>query len=396
MALVTDVTEIAQFCASSTYPGLCVHPLAPAGNSRVTPPAFLLGPAPDALLAALCSQTSTPEVACYTLHDALVAPTGIAIAGRVALHGDGLAQPAHHVIAVADRLNQRSRPLRRRRITAPLAVIYGPAHETWGHWLVDFLPRLWVLHAAGHDLTRLQYLVPPDLAGFAAKLLAACGIGPAQLVPYAYWSELIQADTLLLPTVLRHADRFAPSFAQARDWLVRRLRLALGVPRAAPSQALFVSRLGAPQLRRLAQREQIESQAQAAGLHVVHPQAMPLAAQLRLFAGASAVVGEYGSGLHNTLFARPGTPVCALRGIWRHPGFVQTGLGCVLGQPTAYVFGAGDGTEDNHDFMIRPDDFAAALALLTIPPARKRSLAKLSMPPPCLVSTPHSALAQAA
>ena len=105
-----------------------------------------------------------------------LAPTGIAIKdGR----GLQLAPPSstrpYHVATVARRvLNGRTFPVR--HVRGPLAVIYGPGHETYGHWLVDFLPRLWVLAQAGHDILTLRYAMPP---GFANPSPPGCWRAPA-------------------------------------------------------------------------------------------------------------------------------------------------------------------------------------------------------------------------
>jgi capsular polysaccharide biosynthesis protein len=59
-----------------------------------------------------------------------------------------------------------------------------------------------------------------------------------------------------------------------------------------------------------------------------------------LFASAREIIGEYGSAFHATMFSAPDTPVCGLRGSDYHPGFVQSGIGDVFGQPTGWVFGS--------------------------------------------------------
>lgn len=359
MVLVRDIRDIAVHAASNRAPRVAYHPVAAELHSPVPPPLFLLGPANEDVLWQIFGETRTPAVGCYAIEDATLAPTGIAIKDGVAFHADAFLHPRHHVVAVSDRLNTETLPLR--HVPGPLAVIYGPAHETWGHWLVDLLPRLWVLHAAGHALEKLRFVVPPDLRGFAAELLQLCGVRPEQLVRYAYWREILHTDCLLLPTGLRAGNRLAPCFAAATQFWTARARAA---PAPEAGAALFLSRGAAPQGRHMVNRRDIEAIASAHGLHCVRPEELSVSGQISLFSGATLICGEYGSALHNAVFAPAGAVACALRGTARHPDFVQTGIAAALGQQAAYVFGGTEGQEAQQAFFVNPRYFAHALRLL--------------------------------
>ena len=124
------------------------------------------------------------------------------------------------------------------------------------------------------------------------------------------------------------------------------------------------------------------------GFVVVHPETLPLADQLGLFAGAGCIVGEYGSGLHGSMFAAPGTLVCALRANAIHPGFLQSGLCQVMDQKVGYVFGPAGENDIAQEFTIQETCFEWALRLMDllgprgvaratngVRPGRRRSLA---------------------
>jgi capsular polysaccharide biosynthesis protein len=357
MVLVRDIRDIAVHHASGGAPMLAYRPVAPAASSAVWPPAFLLGPANAAVLWDIFGQLETPAVGCYEIEDALVAPTGVAIKHGVAFHAEAFIHPRHHVVAISDRVNAAGLPVR--TVPGAVAVIYGPAHETWGHWLVDFMPRLWVLRAAGHDLAKLRFLLPPDLLAFVRPLLAAAGIRADQLETYAYWRELIRAELLLLPTGLRGGNRLAPCFAEATAWWTAGLRGTGEAP-----ARLFVSRGGAPQARQLANRERIEAMAREAGFTLISPEGLSAAEQVQLFGGAEVIAGEYGSALHNSVFAGPDTLVCGLRGTSRHPSFLQAGIATALGQGHAYVFGDSGGQDVEQLYAVEPRAFSKALEII--------------------------------
>ena len=344
-------------------------PIAPASRTLPPPPLFLLGPADAVVHEELFGQTELPGLGTYTLDDAVLAPSGIAIKGGVAFNSAAFIHPPHQVAAIASRLLAADLPARRVRGT--LAVIYGPGHQTYGHWLVDFLPRLWVLAECGYDLAALRYAVPPELTPVARKLLAQLGIGRAQLVPHRYWREVLRADRLLLPTGLRVHNRIAGRFRDATAFWTGRLRACAPAPsgaQALTAQArgrLFVSRTRVIGARILSNREQIEAIAAARGYAIVHPQELPLAEQAALFTEARLIVGEYGSALHGAVYARPGTLTIGLRGTVRHPSFVQSGVAHALGQQAAYVLGQTklgytEG-EIGQVFAVQPEDFERAL-----------------------------------
>jgi capsular polysaccharide biosynthesis protein len=352
------IRDIAAHHQSGEPPLIDFVQLAPASRSIPPAPLFLLGPANAVVTAELFAQIETGQVGCYRLHGATIAPTGIAIKDGVAFSSTAFIHPPHHVATVTGRLRRENLPVR--RIADPVAVIYGPGHETYGHWLVDFLPRLWVLAASGHDLSALHFIVPPDITPVGRDMLALAGIDPAQLITYRYWREVLQADTLLMPTGLRTHNRMSPLFAEAtRFWLAR---LPASPPRA-PVAKLFVSRAGAGGARILVNRDRIEAMAQDAGFTLVHPETLTLRDQVSLLSGAEIICGEYGSALHGAVYAGAGTITCGLRGNLRHPSFIQSGLAAALHQQVGYVLGATEG-EFAQRFTIDPENFRLALELL--------------------------------
>ena len=366
MMLVRDIRDIAVHSASGHAPEVVFEAVAPAGRSAPMPPCFVLGPASPQNLWDIAAQIETPAVGCYALLGAYVAPTGIAIREGVAFHDDTFLHPRHHVVAISDRLNAEQMPVR--DVAGPLAVIYGPAHETWGHWLTDFLPRLWVLQAAGHDVAALRFLVPADLRPFAWELLRLCGLRHDQLVIYDHWQELIRTDLLLMPTGLRLVNRLAPCFTAANAFWTGRVRAAAGVPAAAGFAGLYVSRDASPQGRLLQNRGVVAEIVAAHGLRTVCAERLTVAGQVALFSGAGLIVGEYGSGLHNSVFAPVGAAVVALRGTARHPDFVQSGIATALGQALGYVFGVTDRGETDMSFSVNPEVLARGLKLMGLRP----------------------------
>jgi O-antigen biosynthesis protein WbqL len=84
---------------------------------------------------------------------------------------------------------------------------------------------------------------------------------------------------------------------------------------AALPRRIFVSRRSRPIFRELDNLRELEEIAVQEGLTVVCPEDYPFERQIALFRGATMIVGEYGSALHNALFSPSGTLVFALNWI---------------------------------------------------------------------------------
>ena len=74
------------------------------------------------------------------------------------------------------------------------------------------------------------------------------------------------------------------------------------------------------------------------GFTVLQPETLTVTEQIRRFRSADVVIGEQGSGLHNTAFSARGVRVLCLHSE-RAQYFAQAGLGHVRDQPTGFVFG---------------------------------------------------------
>lgn len=190
-------------------------------------------------------------------------------------------------------------------------LVSAPHYEGYGHWLLDFLPRLTMAGAFGladlpvyrepaHDWARALSGAVAPLRFLDAKQLGAG------------W---VRVKRLYVPSVarIRHT---ADAAALAATWT--RLGAVLdqapdgaGAAGSGPRR-IVVSRRSwtdSQNKRRLLNAADIEAQLEARGFTVVHPQDLSLAEQRRIFRNAGIVLGEDGSALHNTVHCRAGTRI---------------------------------------------------------------------------------------
>jgi hypothetical protein len=335
--------------------------LAAAAHSPPMPPRFVLGPFPEYLTRMYFGNVDTLPLGCYYVERAQVTSHGLLTRdGKLLVNDQLFLSPTTIAIArllgpvcVTDSLS--------RFVDEPVACVIGPGHRVYGHWLVDVLPKLYLLHRAGIDPLEVKYIIPNDTPEFAFALLRLAGISDSQLILFDPYTEVIGVKQLIMPTLLHTNDRVHPLFREAIEYLLSLIGRGHRLPTMA-RRHLFVSRAGADYTRKLVNRGTIEQIAAEAGFEIYRPEAFPLLDQLATFASAISIVGEYGSGLHASIFAPQETAVFALRSNAIFPGFLQSGLCQVMKQKIAYILGAA-GKDDlaEQEFLISEDDFKLGL-----------------------------------
>lgn len=316
--------------------GVTFLKVAPAIQAGLPPPDFFYGNFPV-------------DVAAEYARPTRASAAGVIRTGHVRLQstmilrvGDDLASFSeagiHRRLVEPEIAALAGKPTQSRRLTGPHVLLAtGRSHRIYGHWLIDHLPKLFLLEAAGFDLSTLRFLWPASARRFAMRMLYEIGISDASLVHYDDEKDILEIDELLVPTLIRMGKLAGPVLRDVARFLSDRIGPSSGVHEV--GERLFVARgNGGP--RPLANRSAIEALAKSHGYHIVSPETMSFGEQVHMFRRATRIVGEYGSALHNSIFSKRGTVVCALRGDRFVPGFLQSSIGQCLEQPTGYVFGA--------------------------------------------------------
>ena len=252
--------------------------------------------------------------------------------------------------------------------------------DVYGHWLLEGLPKLLLLRRLGHLFRDLRIIVPFARAPLASRLLSHVprfGRPPSTAESYVQrWadivlpgaaietydprSEYLHCEALLSPTTLFSSPtfHFHPELAALLDELpVKPVRKRL---------RLYITRKRASHYREMANAPEIEAIAAEHGLTVIAPETLPLTEQIRIFAGAKLIVGEFGSAMHNALFSPPGATVFCLNWInalqSRIAQLKEQRIGYLLpdhGAPVTHVLGA-----DKASYHIDPVVFRRCLAQL--------------------------------
>lgn len=201
----------------------------------------------------------------------------------------------------------------------------------YGHYLLEALPRLLLLDKAPAGI-EIATSVPRSPT--FDTLVRGMGVDPSRV---RHFHEPLFCRRAYLPDRLVHLDRFIHPAALEAFGRLRTLGAASDVER---SERIFISR-SRIRRRRLRNEAEIEALFERYGFRIVHPELLPIEAQIALFSDARMIAGLGGSAMHSTVFSDPAAKVLMISAkqwfvetdvlINRNPGQ----LGYVFGEPVA-------------------------------------------------------------
>jgi capsular polysaccharide biosynthesis protein len=223
-----------------------------------------------------------------------------------------------------------------RRIKGRTVAFTGWGTDTYGHLLVEMLPRLLIARRALPGLADTKLLLPSNApAWFEAiirRVLAEAMPGVERYDPHR---EQVLLDKGVLPSLALQPNGFHPGLNglmdEVRDAVTCGPQPSLA-PRVFMTRALFSNPSTA---KRRCQNEVrlAEIAAREYGFAVIAPETLPWDTQVRLMAGAAIVAGEFGSAMHGTIFSPAGTRVAVL-GI---QNMTQSRIADLRGHQIAYL-----------------------------------------------------------
>ena len=178
-----------------------------------------------------------------------------------------------------------------------LRLTSAAAYSIYGHWLVDVIPRLLLCEEYSDQPAAPFY--GARVRPWAFAIAEAAGLDISNRVQSTP-GELVFAKMVEIPTFIRHGVVLDEARAVAA-WDA----LMPGRGRGADGDGtlLYVSRAKWG-TRTLSNARELETLLESYGFRVVHPETMTLREQVEAFASARLVIGEDGSGMHNTIFAK--------------------------------------------------------------------------------------------
>ncbi len=233
-----------------------------------------------------------------------------------------------------------------RVIEEPAILLAAPWWVGYHHWIVEVLPRLWVLDEFP-QLRDLPIVVPAAMKDYHLAPLKLLGIDEDRLIRFD--GDVLDFKRLYVPSFL------APGAYSTRQcaWLKDKFLTACGItPPAAGSRRYLLTRRDVGN-RDIANLSDLQPVIEKHGLEIIAPGDLPSEEQVAAFADAEIVVSPHSAGIVNTVFAPAScTLVEILPATYINPAnwYIST----LLGHPYYFLIGgeAGDASvSGEHDNM---------------------------------------------
>lgn len=257
-----------------------------------------------------------PAIGCHFLRDLEICGSGYPFhAGRFVHEGvhtsaaalEWLADPDFHDHPIT------KPPRTTIAVDRPALMVFGPGSSIYGHWLLDFLPRIAIAQQLlGPELRDFVLPLPADTPAWVPAMMEAfCSVGANRILPYRRRDDKLVCARACLPSFAHNGSYVLHPFMRMfydrfgkTDTNGTKRRICLS--RRNQESETFSHR------RIFEKRERLEHLAQDHGFAIVRPEELSFPDQVSLFRSAGCVLGETGSGLHASVFCDPGTIVAAV------------------------------------------------------------------------------------
>lgn len=196
-----------------------------------------------------------------------------------------------------------------RRLPGTSALVGASGHRNYYHWIFDMIPRIELILAAGGAGRIDRWILPQTPLGAAKRVLELCGVDPSRVHWHGRGAHA-ECERLVVsspPAPLGGATSRSVAFLRDRC-IPRELR-----DRPEARRRLFLARKAT---RRVANMDAVEPVLRKHGVEVVATEGLSFDDQVRLFAGASLLVGTHGAGLTNAIFMPAGSALVEIVPSW--------------------------------------------------------------------------------
>ncbi len=293
------------------------------------------------------SPLSLESVGCYFLQDVEVFSPGFSRKDNLVIHDESYtsfdtlkAQPDW---SIAPKKNLR-------QIVRPTLIADGFNLKTWGHWIVEYLPRFAIAKfMLGHLFYSLNVILSNETPQWALDLIKkTCSLHDENFIFYNAWDDKVILKNAIIPTYAHTEEFFFHSFFSE-------FYRSVTPQKQLREMKICVSRSGSEALskvRYFPMRNTFEQLASNFGYRIVYPELLSIEEQIELFSKAKCIVGEHGSGMHNAVFSAPNTIIGCL-GFWNP---IQLNIGTRFDHKNVYVTrGCEWPSEENPNFILNID-----------------------------------------
>lgn len=243
-------------------------------------------------------------------------------------------------------------------------LLTRPGDHIYGHWLVDILPRVWL--AESYKKNQFKYLVRNNSPSYVYDLLELVGVEADQIMQWDPSKQVARLTSAYVPSGLRYNFYFHPLIKEFGVGL--RNKYADNNYEGPSSEKIYVTRnkwsdTNKKEFRILENSDALEEIAKQKGYMIISPETLSIRDQINVFSNVKIIIGEDGSGLHNSIFSPENTIVCSLRSPY-NGALIQGSLCAAYNQSMAYIIGKATNKPDvarNANYVIDENVFRKSL-----------------------------------
>jgi len=189
-------------------------------------------------------------------------------------------------------------------------ILQAPGFAVYGHWLLDFVPRILLIKEMSRYLPSIPIVVR-SMPVWAHEVIARLDVtNPIVSVPA---ESNIYARNLFIPLFMKQGYVYCEEILKESFSVLRNLfyNPSVKLTGVAPSAKIFFARSKLPAANNQCQ---LVDQFTTHGFSCIYPDKLSLEEQVTLYSGAHVFVGEDSSAMHNI-------------------GFAESSLGVIFGRP---------------------------------------------------------------
>lgn len=195
-----------------------------------------------------------------------------------------------------------------------LAVISSPGQQCYYHWLLQILPRLYLLAQSKNNFDRIylyknNFIYPWQQETLSA-VLTFLNI-PQEKILYIPEDTVVQAQHLVVPSVFWSATKdYFIAMPTVPQWFTLFFKNVFlkSIPNIKTSKKIFISRSKAS-YRKITNEHELSVYLETKGFSIHHLEELSIFEQTALIHNADVIIGCHGAGFANLIFCKPGTHI---------------------------------------------------------------------------------------
>lgn len=247
-----------------------------------------------------------PALQLYTVHDTTVSSIGMAFKGDMLIHAPDISPPYvanifkenpglfHHQVEITRHIDR-------------IACIFHVQRAYYGHFLLEMLPKIWVMSEIANQIGNPPIALPTDTPDYMIEMMRA-------FHPDASFIRLdaagFRAERTYLPSMANLEYRYHSGWiARLRSYAV-----ACEMEQGPGPSKIYLTRAGWNDTtfpRTIENEAEITNLLLNRGFTIIAPHELDLKQKAATFSSAHTIIGEFGSGLHNTIMSGSGARIIA-------------------------------------------------------------------------------------